>query len=234
MIYSMILKLAIWLTLSGFYSEGLAVFNAFPNMDRAGNPRQYFEYHYFRACCAFSAREKDMVKESTKYIIESINPQDCPRRYLLLAQKLNDEVSLWKNDDLPDIIRDMKDVAQRLDNLNGGKYTQKNQEGIIKKLDKHIKQLEDEQQKNKDGQANSKKDTDSKTNKSQKPADESKPSGGEGKGEVDQKKLANYAQNWGNLPPLERQKAVTEMTRDLPAKHRQMVEDYFKALNRSK
>lgn len=232
MIYSIILKLAIWLTLGGFYSEGLAVFNTFPNLDKSGGSRQYFEYHYFRACCAFSAREKDMVMESTKYIIESLNPQDCPQRYLLLAKRIQDEATTWKDGDIPDIIRDMKDSKNRLENVNGGRYTQNIQDGIDRKLKKLIKELEDAEQNAKNAKADYERN--SKENKSQKPADDSKIVGGEGKGEIDQKKLKGYAENWGNLPPLERQKAITEMTRDLPPRHRQLVEDYFKALNRSK
>jgi hypothetical protein len=56
--------------------------------------------------------------------------------------------------------------------------------------------------------------------------------GGGGPGQVDSTKLRKYAEVWGKLPAAERAKAVNEMSRDLPPKHRQLVEDYFKALNR--
>ena len=56
--------------------------------------------------------------------------------------------------------------------------------------------------------------------------------GGGGPGQVDSKKLRQYAEVWGKLPAAERAKAVNEMSRDLPPKYRQMVEDYFKSLNR--
>jgi hypothetical protein len=56
--------------------------------------------------------------------------------------------------------------------------------------------------------------------------------GGEGKGLVTEKKLRQVAENWGSLPPMERAKVVQEVTRDIPAKYKPMVDEYFKALNR--
>jgi hypothetical protein len=55
---------------------------------------------------------------------------------------------------------------------------------------------------------------------------------GASKGEVNPEVLRKYAQQWGKLPPSERAKAVQEMTRDLPAKYRPMIEEYIKSLNR--
>jgi hypothetical protein len=53
-----------------------------------------------------------------------------------------------------------------------------------------------------------------------------------GKGEIDEKKLRNYEAVWGKLPEAERKKVVQEITRDLPAKYKPMIEDYFRSLNR--
>ena len=55
---------------------------------------------------------------------------------------------------------------------------------------------------------------------------------GPSNGAVDPTKLRQYAASWGKLPPSERAKAVQEMTRDLPAKYRPMIEEYIKSLNR--
>ena len=35
------------------------------------------------------------------------------------------------------------------------------------------------------------------------------------------------------MPAVERAKAISEMSHDLPIKYKQLVEDYFKALNRA-
>jgi hypothetical protein len=55
--------------------------------------------------------------------------------------------------------------------------------------------------------------------------------GGDGKGTVDEKKLKTIAANWGTMPEKERAKAIMEITKDLPARYRVIIEDYFKALS---
>ena len=55
--------------------------------------------------------------------------------------------------------------------------------------------------------------------------------GGAGNGTVDEKKLKTIAANWGTMPEKERAKAIMEITRDLPARYRVVIEDYFKALS---
>ncbi len=55
--------------------------------------------------------------------------------------------------------------------------------------------------------------------------------GGDGKGGVDEKKLATIAKAWGTMPEKDRAKAIMEITRDLPARYRVIIEDYFKALS---
>ena len=53
-----------------------------------------------------------------------------------------------------------------------------------------------------------------------------------GKGEVDVKKLRQYEENWGKLPEAERKAVIQQVTRDLPAKYKPMIDEYFKSLNR--
>ena len=48
---------------------------------------------------------------------------------------------------------------------------------------------------------------------------------------ADEKALKQYAEKWGTLPAAERQKLVQEITRDMPAKYKPMIEQYFKSLN---
>jgi len=49
-------------------------------------------------------------------------------------------------------------------------------------------------------------------------------------GEVDTKKVKEIADVWGKLPEKERAKALVELTRDMPAKDRAVIEAYFKEL----
>jgi hypothetical protein len=52
-------------------------------------------------------------------------------------------------------------------------------------------------------------------------------------GNVDQKKLQNLAQGWGKMPPKEQAKAMAELTRDMPPRYREVIENYFKKVAQS-
>jgi hypothetical protein len=52
-------------------------------------------------------------------------------------------------------------------------------------------------------------------------------------GAIDMKKFKEYADVWGKLPERERAKAMTELTRGMPAKYRDAIESYFKQLEKS-
>jgi hypothetical protein len=49
---------------------------------------------------------------------------------------------------------------------------------------------------------------------------------------VDPKKLKEYAETWGKLPPDKRKQLEQELTKDVPPKYKVMIEDYFKSLNK--
>jgi hypothetical protein len=51
-----------------------------------------------------------------------------------------------------------------------------------------------------------------------------------GKGTVDEKKLQEIAAVWGKLPEKDRAKAMIELTRDLPPRYREIIENYAKTL----
>jgi hypothetical protein len=48
---------------------------------------------------------------------------------------------------------------------------------------------------------------------------------------VDQKPTGKTA-GWGNLPPKEREEALQQMSKDLPAHYRELIEEYFRKLAR--
>ncbi len=47
------------------------------------------------------------------------------------------------------------------------------------------------------------------------------------------RKFKEYADVWGKLPERERAKAMTDLTRGMPAKYRDAIEAYFKKLEKS-
>ena len=51
-----------------------------------------------------------------------------------------------------------------------------------------------------------------------------------GPGNVDAKKLKGLAQQWGKMPEKDRAKALQDLIRDMPPRHREITEEYFKKL----
>jgi len=51
-----------------------------------------------------------------------------------------------------------------------------------------------------------------------------------GPGQVDPKRLKEMADVWGKLPERDRAKAMIELTKDMPPRYRQLIEDYFKKM----
>jgi hypothetical protein len=56
---------------------------------------------------------------------------------------------------------------------------------------------------------------------------------GRGPGNVDPKRLKEVAAAWGKLPPKERAKAMQELTRDMPPRYREVIENYLKKVAQS-
>ena len=48
---------------------------------------------------------------------------------------------------------------------------------------------------------------------------------------MENKKLETLAKSWGTMPEKDRARAIMEITKDLPARYRVIIEDYFKALS---
>ena len=92
---------------------------------------------------------------------------------------------------------------------------------MVAKLDKLIKRLE-EQQQSSSSAANLAPSN---------PAPDSMPMGGKGPGNVDPKQIGTKT-GWGNLPPKERQEALQQIGKDLPAHYREVIEEYFRKLAR--
>jgi hypothetical protein len=143
-----------------------------------------------------------------------------PRRYVALARLMQADLKDLQDDTLDHIARRMDDIRRRLDLGRAGSKVRKEEDGVIKSLDKLIKQLEDQQQQ----QAASANNL-----QPSKPADESRPMGGSGPGNVTKKNIGSES-GWGNLPPKERERAMQQIGRDLPSNYRDVIEQYFRRL----
>jgi hypothetical protein len=51
-----------------------------------------------------------------------------------------------------------------------------------------------------------------------------------GPGNVDAKQLKQMVEGWGKLPEKEQAQRIQELTREMPAKHREVIQNYFRDL----
>ncbi|MCC6125128.1 MAG: hypothetical protein IT426_09220 [Pirellulales bacterium] len=149
-----------------------------------------------------------------------LGPESSPRRYRAVAKMMRADLKELEDDSLEHIARRMDDVRRRLDLGRAGPKVRKVEDGVIESLDKLIKKLEEEQQQQQ--QASNKL-------QSNNPAQDSVPMGGKGPGDVAKKKIGSQS-GWGDLPPKEREEALQQIGRDLPANYRDVIEQYFKRL----
>jgi hypothetical protein len=144
-----------------------------------------------------------------------------PRRYVAVAMLMQADLSSLEVDTLDHIARRMDDNAGRLDHGRAGPKVKKVEDGIVESLDKLIKKMEDEQNKQNQNQSNSLQ--------SSRPAQDSNPMGGKAPGDVD-KRDVGHKSGWGDLPPKQREEALQQMGRDFPPHYREAIEQYFRKL----
>ena len=56
--------------------------------------------------------------------------------------------------------------------------------------------------------------------------------GGSGHGTVDEKKLRQLGQGWGSMSEAQRAKALNDLSRDMPARYREVLTEYFQTLSK--
>lgn len=150
------------------------------------------------------------------------NSDSLPRRYAVLARLMLADMKRLEEDSLDEISRMMGDIRRRTDLSRSGTRVRDKEEDVIKKLDKLIKRLEEQQKQMQMAQA------DGTTNPGS-PADREQRLSGKGSGNVKSKRQFDGGQ-WGDLEPAERDAALAEMSKDLPPHYRSVIEEYFRKL----
>lgn len=178
-------------------------------------------FHFLSAVCAIQLSQP---AQAASALDELERLESLPARYQASARVLRSQLPPDDPESLVAIAHDMRDVRRRLDLGRTGDEVRERQESIIERLDSLIDQLEKQQQDQSSGQGSNSAGPSS-------PAPESRPSGGEGSGEVDARE-AGAMREWGNLPAKEREKALQEIGRDLPGPYRNAVERYFRRLSK--
>ncbi len=221
------------------YEEALEALNAVSSPEAAVDPAAFY---FFKAVSEHATMRKDPASGSILKLLDDV--ADAPDRYKMVATLMFFEMQNWSPDpkDLSNIERLMDNSGRRLELARGGDKTQDIQKKIVFRLDELIKELEN---KNKpgSGQANGGNcpsggqpgqpgNTPGNTVNPTQNAADSMIMGGSGAGKVDDKQLRQIAEQWGGLPPEKRAKIVEDITRDLPARYKPMIDEYFKSLNR--
>lgn len=153
------------------------------------------------------------------------NEELIPRRYATLANLMKADIKPLKKDSLDEVARLMSDIQRRLKLGRAGTRVRKEEDDVIAKLDKMIEELEQQQQQQQSsGQGSGSLNPSS-------PAQDSSDLGGSGPGNVDRRNHGD-AEDWGSLPPKERQKALQQISKELPAHYREVIEEYFRKLAR--
>jgi len=194
-------------------------------------------FFFYKAVAEHSLMQREQATGSIVRLLDDV--ADAPDRYKMVATLMFFDMQNWSKDqkDLSNIGRLMDNSGRRLDLARGGPQTQDIQKKIVFRLDEVIKELENRQKGNCNCNGGSCPNggipgSGGNNVRPNNHAADSTIMGGSGAGKVDDKRLKKLAEEWGKLPESDRAKAIQEITRDLPAKYKPMIEDYFKSLNK--
>lgn len=190
---------------------------------------------FHKAVAEHALMKKDDAMRSIVRLLDNVS--ETPDRYKMLATLMFVDMGNWKKDekDLANIKRFMDNSERRLSQARGGKVTQDIQKKIVFRLDELIKEKEQQAKSQCNGGSCPNGGEGNQIGKGGKTSTNGAPDsaimGGSGEGKVDEKKLKELAEKWGTMPEKERAKAVVEITKDLPARYRVVIENFLKELS---
>ncbi len=144
------------------------------------------------------------------------------------------------SEDLRDVSSLMSEAGQRLDTGKANAITQQNQRQAVEILDRLIKQSEEQEKEQQQGQCKAcggkgcrlcRKNMATAMRKPNQPARESTASPSQGApGEQHSATIARPGETWGNMRPEERERILQSIGKDFPSQYRQLVEQYYRQL----
>jgi hypothetical protein len=213
------------------YEEGLDTLSLF-KPEQVVDPASFL---FHKAIAEHATLKKTEALKSIGRLLEDCNT--APERYQMLCLLMVNDIKGWKDEkdkDLGWVGRMMNNIERRLELSRGGPTTQDQQKRVLLTLDEMIKKLEDEQQSQCNGNCNKpgsgKGSKPSNNLKATSPQQDSFGGNGTGPGQVEAKKFKETTENWGSMPSKDRAKAALDLAREMPAKHRELVETYLKKL----
>jgi hypothetical protein len=214
------LHYARWLAQQEMYDESLELIETLAS-DQVVDPASLL---FYQSAAYHFLLNKSKGLATIDKLLE--NEESIARRYSITAKLMAADLKPLKADSLDEVARMMGDIERRLRLQRAGTRVRKEEDDVVAKLDKMIEELEKQQQQQQQSGAGA-----GNSNNPSSPMQDSQIGGASGEGNVDPKRLDNR-ENWGNLPPKERQEALQQITKELPAHYREAVEEYFRKLAR--
>lgn len=177
---------------------------------------------FYQAAVHHKLLEKEAGLKAIERLLEGA--EQSPRRYVAVAQLMQQDLEALEDDTLDHIARRMDDIRRRLGLGRAGQRVRKIEDGVIESLDKLIKKLEEEQKKKQGSGGGS-----SNNIRSRSPAPDSQIIGGKGRGDVGKRRIGSSS-GWGDLPPKQREQALQQIGRQFPSHYRDVIEQYFRRL----
>lgn len=147
------------------------------------------------------------------------------------AAQLLLEIQRREQGTLGEVATVMDYVADRLNTADGTENVQRRQKQIIAMLDRLIEQQEQKEQQCGGGSSQRPGKSDKPPQAAQNPKQDSNAPGGSGQiGDLHAAPKADPGEEWGKLPPAERERILQSIRERFPSRYRQLVEQYYRAL----
>jgi len=187
--------------------------------------------------------------EEARASLQSFENQhpDAPERLRLPARQMLQELAARQPESLGEVSDLMDYARRRLSTGRADKPVRQRQDRAIELLDKLIMQAEERenQQNQNQDQNESERDRQQRQrqqqnqpnggNRSNTPMQDSRrPQGRGGIGELHRSATAKPGEEWGKMPPEERERILQSLRRNFPSQYRQLVEQYYKQLAKEK
>ncbi|HOB73360.1 MAG TPA: uL15m family ribosomal protein [Phycisphaerae bacterium] len=163
---------------------------------------------------------------------------DAPERFRLSVRQMLQELAARRPEGLGEVADLMVYAGRRLGVGRADKPVQTRQERAVELLNKLIKEAEDQenQQANSqsgggNSQGQGQQQGQAGGQRSASPAEESTRPGGKGRiGELHRSGVARPGEEWGKMPPEERERVLQSLRRHFPSQYRELVEQYYRQL----
>ena len=212
------LLLGRWLAQQQLYDETLDVLKDLSPRDVVDPASLLF----FQSVAYHRTLDKEKGLPTIGTLLE--NEEQIPRRYASVAKLMEADLKPLKEDSLDEIARLMDAIRIELEHARAGTRVRERQKEVIAKLEKLIDDLEKQRQQQQSS-------SNSSGAPPSKPADDSNPLGGKGDGDAPPRKLESE-DDWGNLPPKQREEALQQISKEFPSHFREVIEEYFRKLAR--